>query len=222
MRETDTAMTDRLSTLRRNYTLASLDETEVDPSPFRQFGLWLAQISEQSDHVEANAMTLATVSDDGHPSARIVLLKGFDERGLVFFTHYDSLKGTEIAAHPEVAAVFYWAALERQVRVRGIAARIAEAESDAYFASRPTGSQIGAAASPQSSVVESREWLEQRFSALEAQAARGEQVRRPPHWGGYRIVPWEFEFWQGRPNRLHDRIRYRLVGSDWEVARLAP
>ncbi len=215
-------MTDHLSGLRRTYTLASLDETEVDPSPFRQFEQWLAQIREQTNHVEANAMTLATVGGDGHPSARIVLLKGFDERGLVFFSHYDSLKGTEIAAHPEVATVFYWAALERQVRVRGIASRIGEAESDAYFASRPTGSQIGATASPQSAVVENREWLERRFSALEDQAARGEPVPRPEHWGGYRIVPWEFESWQGRPNRLHDRVRYRLVGNSWDIARLAP
>lgn len=215
-------MTDHLSSLRRSYSLGSLDETDVDTSPFRQFEQWLADIREETNVVEANAMTLATVGNDGHPSARIVLLKGFDDRGLVFFSHYTSQKGIEIEAHPRVATVFYWPALERQVRVRGTAARIDEAESDTYFTSRPPGSQIGTAASPQSIVVVNREWLERRFTELEDQVARGETVRRPEGWGGYRIVPREFEFWQGRPNRLHDRICYRLVDRTWEIARLAP
>ncbi|MBA2248115.1 MAG: pyridoxamine 5'-phosphate oxidase [Chloroflexia bacterium] len=215
-------MSDHLSGSRRDYSMGSLDENDVDPSPVRQFDRWLAQIGEQTNVVEANAMTLATVGDDGHPSARIVLLKGFDDRGLVFFSNYDSQKGSEIDAHPQVSCVFYWPALERQVRVRGVAARIAETESDAYFTSRPPGSQIGAAASPQSSVVENRKSLERRFAELEDQVARGEPVMRPERWGGYRIAPWEFEFWQGRPNRLHDRVRYRLVDGQWEIVRLAP
>jgi len=215
-------MTDHLASLRRNYTLASLDETDVDPSPFRQFERWLAQILEETNEIEANAMILATVNADGQPSARTVLLKGFDDRGVVFFSHYGSQKGTEIDAHPQVACVFYWPALERQVKISGVAARVEAAESDAYFATRPIGSQIGAAASPQSTVVENRQWLERRFGELQAQVDRGEPVRRPEGWGGYRIAPHEFEFWQGRRNRLHDRVHYQLIEGTWEIARLAP
>lgn len=214
-------MSDHLVSLRQNYSLGSLDEKSVDPNPFRQFELWFAQVRETSI-VEANAMVLATVDREGCPSARTVLLKGFDERGLVFYTHYDSQKGREIEANPHVATVFYWPVLERQVRISGTANRTSPAESDAYFDARPPGSQIGAAASPQSSVVESREWLEKGFADLEAHVERGERVRRPERWGGYRITPSEFEFWQGRPNRLHDRIRYRLIDDIWEIARLAP
>lgn len=215
-------MTDPLSSLRQHYSIGSLDEKDVDPSPFRQFDRWLAQIRETST-VEANAMVLATVNGNGHPSARTVLLKGFDDDGLLFFTNYDSEKGKEIRANPDVAVVFYWPTLERQVRVRGIASEIDAAESEAYFRSRPPGSQIGAAASPQSAVVESREWLEKRFAELEDRIGRGEPVGRPERWGGYRIAPVEFEFWQGRPNRLHDRIRYRfLIDGSWSIDRLAP
>jgi len=217
----DAIMSDPLSSLRRDYAQGNLDELDVDPSPFRQFEKWLGQIRETSTG-EANAMTLATVDADGCPSARTVLLKGFDHRGLVFFTHYDSQKGREIASHPRVATVFYWPTFERQVRISGIASPTSADESDAYFVSRPAGSQIGAAASRQSTVVESRAWLETRFAELENQVDRGEPIQRPERWGGYRIRPLEFEFWQGRPNRLHDRIRFRLIEDSWEMDRLAP
>jgi pyridoxamine 5'-phosphate oxidase len=214
-------MTDPLSTLRQSYAMGSLDEKDVDPSPFRQFQQWLDRIRETSV-VEANAMVLATVDAEGRPSARTVLLKGFDHRGLVFFTHYDSPKGREIDAHPEVAIVFYWPTFERQVRITGIASKTSTAESDAYFDSRPAGSQVGAAASRQSTVVGHRDWLEKRFAELTDQVDRGEPVQRPERWGGYRIMPLEFEFWQGRPNRLHDRIRYRFIDDFWKIDRLAP
>lgn len=214
-------MTDPLSSLRRNYAVGRLDEKDVDPSPFRQFDQWLSQIREASI-VEANAMVLATVDREGRPSARTVLLKGFDHRGLVFFTHYDSQKGRDIDVQPQVAIVFFWPTLERQVRINGVASKTSAEESDAYFHSRPPGSQVGAAASQQSTIVESRAWLEKRFTELENQVDRGVPVQRPERWGGYRIAPREFEFWQGRPNRLHDRIRYRLVDDSWEIVRLAP
>lgn len=214
-------MTESLASLRRTYSLGSLGDQDVDPNPFRQFARWFAQIRDTSI-VEANAMILATASADSIPSARTVLLKGFDDEGLVFYTHYESQKGREIEANPHVAAVFYWPALERQVRISGTVTKTTDAESDAYFVSRPAGSQIAAVASAQSVVVASRESLETRYRELERDVDRGVPVCRPEMWGGYRIGPTEFEFWQGRPNRLHDRIRYQLSDERWGISRLAP
>lgn len=167
-------------------------------------------------------MIVATADARGIPSARTVLLKRFDERGLIFFTNYESHKGRDLATNPHVAALFYWGALERQVRFTGVAERLPAAESDEYFHSRPLGSQIGAVASPQSEVIPSREWLAERFAAAERAAETAGRVERPAHWGGFRIVPDRVEFWQGRANRLHDRIQYRREDGRWVIERLAP
>ncbi len=211
-------MTGDLARMRRDYTLEHMEEPEMDPNPFVQLDQWITRAREFSV-VEANAMVLATVDQHGHPSARTVLLKDLDERGLVFFTNYESRKGRDIAANPSVALVFNWLPLERQVRIEGTVERVTAEESDAYFAIRPRGSQIGAAASPQSEPVPDREWLERRFAQLEA---TDEQIARPEHWGGYLVKPRMFEFWQGRPNRLHDRLRYDMTPHGWELVRLAP
>lgn len=208
--------------MRREYDRGVLDELEVATDPFRQFALWFQEATD-AGAAEANAMTVATADPSGMPSARTVLLKSFDSAGFIFFTNYDSPKGRDLAANPRVALLFYWAPLERQVRISGIAERIDAAESDAYFARRPRGSQIAAAASPQSAVIPSRDWLAARFSDVEQEAAARGEVSRPPHWGGYRVVPNRFEFWQGRPNRLHDRLAYvRLADYQWRIERLAP
>jgi pyridoxamine 5'-phosphate oxidase len=211
-------MTGELAEMRRDYTLEHMEEPEVDPNPFVQLDQWITRAREFSV-VEANAMVLATVDQHNHPSARTVLLKDLDERGLVFFTNYESRKGRDIASNPSVALVFNWLPLERQVRIEGTVERVSAEESDAYFAIRPRGSQIGAAASPQSEPVPDREWLEKRFARLEA---NDEPIARPEHWGGYRVSPRMFEFWQGRPNRLHDRLRYDMTDHGWEIVRLAP
>ena len=172
---------------------------------------------------EPNAMTLATATPEGSPSARIVLLKAFDERGFVFFTDYRSRKGAELEANPRAALVFYWAELERQVRIEGEVSIVAPAESDAYYASRPRPSRVGAWASPQSRVIPDRGWLEREYNAVQQRfAGDPDSIPRPPHWGGYRLLPSTFEFWQGRQSRLHDRIRYRLEDASWRVERLAP
>jgi pyridoxamine 5'-phosphate oxidase len=210
----------KVADLRRDYTRAGLSEPDLHPDPVTQFRSWFEDALAADLH-EPNAMTLATVTPEGRPSARVVLLKGFDERGFVFYTNYEGRKAREMEANPYAALVFYWGELERQVRVEGRVARVAEEESDAYFASRPRGSRLGAWASEQSRPVEGREALESRLRELEAEYS-GRDVPRPPFWGGYRVEPDAVEFWQGRENRLHDRFVYRRAGGGWEVGRLQP
>lgn len=206
--------------LRIEYKKRSLSETEVADDPFRQFTTWLNEAIAAGAN-EPNAMTLATADAGGWPSARIVLLKGLDERGFAFYTNYLSRKGRELDANPRAALLFFWPELERQVRVEGNVARTSEAESDAYFNSRPPDARIGSAASPQSEPIGSREVLLAREQALRAQYPDG-QAPRPSHWGGYRVNPVRFEFWQGGAHRLHDRIEYLLNPSGWMRRRLAP
>ena len=209
-----------LAELRREYTLAGLRRADLDADPIGQFQKWFAQAM-QAEIVEPNAMTLATVAADGQPSTRIVLLKGIDQRGFSFFTNYESRKGRELAENPKASLTFFWAGLERQVSVGGTVSRLSREESDAYFAVRPLGSQRGAWVSKQSTVVANREYLEKRLTEVEAEF--GEKVPMPPYWGGYVISPSSMEFWQGRPNRLHDRFRYKRQDSGvWVIERLSP
>ena len=212
-----------LASLRLDYAAELLDEYEVDADPVRQFATWFDQAMTAGLR-EANAMTLATATPDGLPSARIVLLKEFDERGFVFYTNYESQKGRELAANPRAALVFFWNELERQVRVQGEVEKVSRAESEAYFAVRPMKSRYGAAASPQSSVLTGgRKWLEARMAELEEELGEtGPEC--PPYWGGYRLSPRAIEFWQGRRSRLHDRVLYTRVeqGGLWKISRLAP
>lgn len=214
-------MTSHVANLRRNYTRAGLNENETDPNPFIQFQTWFDQAL-NSDLPEPNAMTLATADSQGKPSARIVLLKGLDETGFVFYTNYKSHKAQQLAKNPTAALVFWWAELERQVRIEGTVEKVSQAESEEYFASRPIGSQLGAWASPQSRVIESRRVLEEKTWELEQKYAN-QEIPKPPHWGGYRLIPIEMEFWQGRPNRLHDRLCYNQQSDgSWLRERLAP
>ena len=210
-----------LAELRKNYSLGSLDVANINRNPFRQFDAWFQQAVD-AQLPEPNTMTLATVDSRGRPSARIVLIKGVDERGFVFFTNYESRKGRELAANPYASLLFYWIELERQVRVEGRIVKTSPEESDTYYASRPLGSRIGAWASNQSQVIESRSQLETREREISLQY--GDQVPRPPHWGGYRLVPEAIEFWQGRPSRLHDRLLYTRSSEngDWQISRLSP
>ena len=206
--------------LRNEYSRAGLDESSLRPDPVAQFRGWFEDAIAADLH-EPNAMTLATATPDGRPSARVVLLKGYDERGFVFYTNYEGRKGKEIERNPHVALVFYWGELERQVRIEGRASRVSESESDAYYASRPRGSRLGAWASEQSRPVEGRGVLEARLRELERDY-EGENIPRPPFWGGYRVEPEAVEFWQGRENRLHDRLVYRRSDEGWEIERLQP
>ena len=208
-----------IADIRQEYARAGLHERDVSPDPFRQFESWF-QDAIAAGVPMPNAMTLATVDSAGRPTTRAVLLKGFDAGGFVFYTNFESRKARELAANPHASLLFTWEELERQVRIDGRATRVSDAQSDEYFATRPLGSRIGAWASPQSEVIPDRGLLEARVAA--AAKRFGENVPRPPHWGGFRVIPTEIEFWQGRTDRLHDRLRYRSEGAAWIIERLAP
>lgn len=215
----------QLQALRREYTQARLNVEDTHADPFKQFGKWFEEAM-SADLFDINAMTLATATADGYPSARIVLLKDFDKNGFVFFTNYHSQKGQTLAENPRASLLFYWAELERQVRIEGRVEKVSAEASDVYFHSRPLGSQLGAWASNQSEVIESKEILDKRLDALTEQY-RDQIIPRPAHWGGYCLFPQRLEFWQGRPNRLHDRVLYLRRGEkgengEWERVLLAP
>jgi len=209
-----------IADIRKDYSLHSLSETDIAANPIEQFTKWWKEAL-HSEIVEVNAMTLATATKDGKPSARIVLLKDYDEEGFVFYTNYNSHKGRELEENPFAALTFFWKEIERQVRIEGSVEKVTAAESDAYFLSRPEGSRIGAWASPQSEIIENRQILE--TNAKHFTGTLKNNITRPPHWGGYRVMPLKIEFWQGRSNRLHDRIQYTKTNEgSWKAERLAP
>lgn len=209
-----------LAQIRKDYALQNLDIDDVDANPFLQFQKWMDEAIKAAI-IEPTAMHLATVSKEGKPSGRIVLLKGTENECFIFFTNYQSQKGQELAENPFVSLTFFWAELERQVRIEGKIEKISEEASNAYFQTRPRASQIGALASPQSEWVADRAFLENRFTALEKEY-EGKPIPKPANWGGYSVIPDRFEFWQGRRSRLHDRIQYKLINAEWDVCRLAP
>jgi pyridoxamine 5'-phosphate oxidase len=214
-------MANDLWQLGEQYSGISLDPTECDPDPIVEVARWM-QAAVAAQIATPNAMTLATVDDRGRPAARIVLLKDIDARGFTFFTNYDSRKGHDLAAHPHAALVLFWEPLHRQIRIEGTVAKVSAAESDAYFASRPRGSQLGAIASPQSRPIANRALLEEAVASVSASLGDAVAAARPDYWGGYRVVPDAIELWQGQPSRLHDRVRYRRADSGWVRDRLAP
>lgn len=209
-----------IADIRKDYKLQTLLGTDVAADPIVQFDKWWDD-AVKSEITEVNAMTLATATADGIPAARIVLLKGYDKSGFIFFTNYQSHKGKEMEQNANVCLVFFWKELERQIRITGAVEKISAAESDAYFTSRPVGSRIGAWASPQSAVIANRQVIENSSKEFEQQFAEG-NIPRPPHWGGYIVKPVQMEFWQGRSSRLHDRIQYSLHNGSWSIERLAP
>lgn len=206
--------------LREEYSAQGMRRVDLDPDPFKQFGIWFTGAVEAGIR-DVNAMTLATVSPDCQPSARVVLLKSYGHDGFVFYTNYASEKGRHLNENPRVAMVLHWKELERQIRIEGAAEKVSREESKRYFHSRPIGAQLGAWVSHQSEVIDARRMLEARLSEMEERFA-GKQLPLPPHWGGYRVKPERIEFWQGRPNRLHDRFRYTHQGNEWRLERLAP
>jgi pyridoxamine 5'-phosphate oxidase len=214
-------MNPAIADLRKEYSSKNLLETDIEKNPIGQFEKWWHE-AVNSQIAEVNAMTLATASGDGMPSARIMLLKGFDKNGFVFFTNYKSYKAMHLEENPKACLVFFWKELERQVRITGLVKRVPEKESDEYFLSRPVGSQVGAWTSNQSQVIESRQWLEDRYLKL-TEEFKQKELKRPAHWGGYLVTPVIVEFWQGRPSRLHDRIQYTLENDGtWTIERLSP
>jgi pyridoxamine 5'-phosphate oxidase len=211
-----------LGNYRKSYEKEALEESKISGNPIQQFQTWFYEVEASETVDEANAMSISSIGLDGFPKTRVVLLKKYYDEGFVFYTNYDSEKGRAIAAHPEVCLSFFWPIMERQVIIKGLAEKLPPAVSDNYFDSRPLGSRLGAMVSPQSQVIDSRAVLEDSLKSLEAQAVE-DQVKRPDHWGGYLVRPKSIEFWQGRPNRLHDRIRYSLEEDlNWKVERLAP
>ncbi len=211
---------EEIAQIRKEYTREGLDTSKASPDALLQFKHWFEEAL-KAELPEPNAMHLATVSPEGQPSGRIVLLKGLDNMGFVFYTNYSSNKGQQLAANPLASLTFFWAELERQVRIEGSVEKVSEEEATQYFHSRPHTSQLGAWASPQSQAIPDRKTLEDNFKSLTEQYAEGE-VPKPPHWGGYRLVPQKIEFWQGRPSRLHDRLLYEKEGNTWKISRLAP
>lgn len=209
-----------IEAIRTDYRLLELDEKQVDKNPLIQFSTWFEQ-AVQADLEEVNAMTLATVGANGTPSARIVLLKDLEDNGFIFYTNYESNKGRELAANPNASLVFFWPVLQRQVRINGLVEKVSTETAENYFQSRPIGSQFGAWASPQSQVITDRKVLEQNLQSV-VDKYKDQTIPKPPHWGGYKVIPTLIEFWQGRASRLHDRILYTKVGEEWKIERLAP
>lgn len=211
----------KIGDLRKEYAKASLDVSTVNANPVRQFETWFEEAL-QAEVPEANAMNLATINESGRPSSRVVLLKGVEDSTFIFYTNYQSSKGKELEKNPACALTFYWSELERQVRIEGLASKVTAEMSDEYFKSRPRGSQIGAWASPQSSLIKDRSLLDERVKQLEKRFEGADSIPRPNQWGGYKIEPFLLEFWQGRPGRLHDRIQYVKIDGSWKIYRLAP